>query len=127
MASEWTDELRQKAVELYEEGNPTEENTLEVLKSVADTIGKTVNGTRMILIAGGVYIAKSKTTATTTTTSDGKKVVKKSKKESLDDLKGILEDNGAEVDASIVDKLTGKAAEYFHSAIKTIITQTTEE
>lgn len=115
--SEWTDELKATAVAQYLDGKPTAENTMDIVAEVAETLGKTVNGTRRILGLAKVYIAKG-TVASTAGTADKPK--RKSKQESIDELTAILKTNGVENDATVVDKLTGKAAEYFITVIKTL-------
>lgn len=119
---EWTDELRDKAVELYENLNPTPETSTEAVKTVTDALqnasssgeGPTVNAVRMILMGRGVYI-KKEATSSNSGSSGGKRV---NKQEALSELKSAISDVGAEVDDSIVDKMTGKAALYFVEIIR---------
>lgn len=45
----WTDEEKDEAKELYLNANPTAETTTEIVKDVAETMGKTANGIRMVI------------------------------------------------------------------------------
>lgn len=110
----WTDEQKAKAVKLYKEGNPTPENSTELVKSIAEELEQSPNGVRMVLTQAGVYVKKdaaATTSASEKTASEGTKRV--SKESALADLKKAIEAKGAEVDEDIVSKLTGKAAVYF--------------
>lgn len=120
MATEWTDELREEVKKAYIDKNPTPETSIECLKEVAEEFDKTVNGVRMVLSKAGVYVKKEATTSSTTTADkDTSKRVPKA--ESLASLCDIIAYNGGEVDNTIIDKLTGKAAQYFYNVIKTIV------
>ncbi len=58
----WTDERRDKAVELYEKAKPTPETTLKIIKEIAEELQESPNGVRMILTKAGVYIRKDEAT-----------------------------------------------------------------
>lgn len=110
----WTDESKAKAISLYQEAEPTPENSLEIVKEIADELEESVNGVRMILIKAGVYIKKD--AATPATSSSEKKATggtRVSKEASQAALKAAIEDAGGTVDDEIISKLTGKAAVYF--------------
>ncbi len=115
--SSWTDELKAQVIEEYTSQNPTAETTLDIVAAIAEKHNVTVNGTRMILSKGGVYVARGSTTATT----DTPKVKKKTKDESLTELSTLLTEHGVEVDDTIISKLTGKAAEFFIGAFNHIL------
>lgn len=109
----WDDDKRAKAISMYEEANPTPENSLDIVAEVAESIGETVNGVRAILSKAGVYVkkeaaageAKSKTTKSAST--------RVSKEDAQAQLIAAIEAAGKEVDNDIISKLTGKAAVYF--------------
>lgn len=114
--STWTDELKEEVIEQYTSQDPTPETTMEIVEGIAEEHGLTVNGVRMVLSKAGEYVAKGKTASAST---EGK-TKKKPKQESLDDLTTILKDNSVEVDDTVISKLTGKAAEFFIGAFKTV-------
>ena len=108
----WTDESKAQAVEMYEEGEPTPETSMEIVKYIADELGESPNGVRMILTKAGVYVKKSPATgAAKSSGSTGSARV--SKADAAAALTSALTDAGQEVDADIIDKLTGKASVYF--------------
>jgi len=109
--NEWTDELKQELVEAYKERDPTPENTIELVKELAQDFEKTPNGVRMVLTRAGVYVKKDVSSSSSKSTSTGSKRVNKA--EAIDTLKKTIEKTGKEVDADICDRLTGKAAVYF--------------
>lgn len=113
----WTPENKQKAVEAYQEQSPTPETSMEIIKQVAEDLGQTVNGVRMILVQAGVYVKKDATASTTSKPKEAGKTTRVSKEDSIAALKTAIEAKGKEVDEDILGKLTGKAAVYFLSVI----------
>lgn len=119
----WTDELKQQAIDAYLAGEPTPENSQELIKDIADDLEQTANGVRQVLVQAKVYVKKEATSATTTTTKGtttktagtGEKRV--SKESQIAALRAAIEAKGADVDEDIISKLTGKAAVYFTSVI----------
>ena len=115
--STWTPEKRQKAIDLYESKGPTEENTMDLVKEVAEELEMSANGVRRILSAGGVYVTK----APVSSKAEGaKKSTRVNKAEALSDLKAAIEKCGHALDEeahNIIDRLTGKAAVFFKSVI----------
>lgn len=109
----WTDELREQAIELYTEQNPTPENSMEVVANVADELGFSPNSVRMILSRAKVYITKTPAKAK----ASGGAGKRTNKAEAIEALRAAITESGAEVDEDIVSKLTGKAAAYFASVI----------
>lgn len=120
MSTQWTDELKQTVIAAYTAAEPTPENTTEIINELAEEHDKTVNGIRMILIKAEVYVAKAAKTSSSSSDS-GDKPKRKTKQESLDELSELLTKHGVTADATIIDKLTGKAADYFTASFKTII------
>ena len=45
----WTDESKAEAVNLYTDADPTPETSMEIVKDIADQLGESPNGVRMIL------------------------------------------------------------------------------
>tara|TARA_R110001632_G_scaffold97462_1_gene204006 strand:+ start:927 stop:1286 length:360 start_codon:yes stop_codon:yes gene_type:complete len=108
----WTDELKAEAVTLYEAAEPTPENSMEIVKDIADELDQSPNGVRMILTKAGVYVKKTPAAkaASTSGTTGGTRVSKAAAQEALI---AAITDAGKTVDEEIVSKLTGKAAQYF--------------
>lgn len=122
--SQWTPELKEKVIAMYQEKGPTAENSTEIVKELADELELTANGVRMVLIQAGVYVKKevaASTGAATKTgsaggkTSSGTGSKRVSKEDSIAALKAKIEAAGKDVDDEILDKLTGKAAVYLAS------------
>ena len=57
--STWTDETKQEAIDMYVEENATPENSMEIVADIAEQLGQTPNGVRMILTKAGVYVKKT--------------------------------------------------------------------
>lgn len=115
----WTDEKKAAVVEAYEQANPTPENSMEIVKEIADEHDESPNGVRMILTKAGVYVKKTPAAASgeKKAAAGGTRVSKVAAKEALI---AALSDAGQEVDEEIVSKLTGKAAQYFAAVIAAV-------
>jgi transposase-like protein len=113
--SEWTDEKRAQVVEMYKERGPTPENSMEIVKEIAEEIGASPNGVRMILSKEGVYVKKDPSSGSTNgkKTNGGTGTTRVSKEEAHARLVRAIEAPGGNADTDIVSKLTGKAALYF--------------
>lgn len=111
----WDEAKRAKAIELYEAGEPTPENSMEIVKEVAEKLGETPNGVRMVLSKAEVYVKKEPATAKAKATGEKKEgtSTRVSKEDALASLQEAIEAAGAEFDADICGKLTGKAMQYF--------------
>lgn len=117
--NEWTEELRKKVVEAYEEASPTAENTMEIVKDLANEFEKTPNGIRLVLTRAGVYVKKTPVSSgTKSTESTGSKRVNKA--EAIAALKKKIESVGQSVDDDILDRLTGKAAVYIKEVLDAV-------
>jgi hypothetical protein len=116
------DETKQEIVDAYLKAEPTPENSMDIVNDLAEELGKSANSIRMILSNAGVYVKKTAKAATPSKTSDSDEVKtsRKSKQSSIDDLSEAIRSAGQEVDDAIVSKLTGKAAEYFNSILRSI-------
>lgn len=117
----WTDEQKQQAIDTYTAGDPTPENSTELIKEIADDMEQSANGVRMILVQAGVYVKKDTTSSgkTKTSTSTGNKTPRISKESQIAELKAAIEAKGAQADDEILSKLTGKAAAYFVKVLTT--------
>lgn len=118
----WDDTKRQKAIDLYQEREPTAENSLEIVAEVAGELEESVNGVRMILTKAGVYIKKEETkkaaaSAGSSSSTGGTRV---SKEAAHGQLIAAIEAKEGTVDSEIISKLTGKAALYFAGVISSI-------
>ena len=107
----WTDEKKAEAIEAYQDADPTPETYMEIVKDIANDLGESPNGVRMILTKAGVYVKKAAATANGGGTSSGGTRV--SKQAAQDALVAAINDKGLTVDEDIISKLTGKAAQYF--------------
>jgi hypothetical protein len=118
--SQWTDELKAKVIEMYEQAGPTPESSTEIIKDIAEEIEMSPNGVRMVLVQAGVYVKKDSSagSAKTTKTASGEGSKRVSKEDSIAALKAAIEAKGGPIDEDILGKLTGKAAVYFASVLK---------
>ena len=112
----WTDEKRAEVVAQYEGADPTPETSMEIVKEIADSVGESPNGVRMILTKAGVYI-KKEATSKATGGSTSKRV---SKVAAHAKLFAEITSAGQEPDMEIIGKMTGKAAEYLADVISKI-------
>jgi transposase-like protein len=122
MTTQWTDELKAKVVQMYQDAEPTPESSTEIIKDIAEEIEASPNGVRMVLVQAKVYVKKEasassgKSGGTAKPAGEGSKRV--SKESAIADLKAAIEARGAPIDDDILGKLTGKAAVYLLSVIK---------
>ena len=111
----WDDDKKAAVIAAYEEQNPTPENSREIVKDIAEEYEESPNGVRMILSKAGVYVKKTPAaTGSGTSSGGGSRVSKVAAQEAL---VAALTDVGADIDNDIVEKLTGKAAQYFTGVI----------
>ena len=113
----WTDESKAEAIESYTDANPTPETSMEIVKQIADDLGESPNGVRMILTKAGVYVKKTPASKSSGGSTGGTRV---SKQAAQDALVAAITDAGAEVDEDVVSKLTGKAAQYFTKVLTAV-------
>jgi hypothetical protein len=107
----WDDDKKAEAVKMYEAAEPTAETSMEVVKTVADELGESPNGVRMILTKAGVYIKK--TPAKAAASKSATTTTRVSKAAAQEALTAAITDSGKVADEEIISKLTGKAAQYF--------------
>jgi len=113
----WTDESKAQAVEMYQEQEPTPETSMEIVKEIADELGESPNGVRMILTKAGVYVRKTPAAKSSGGSTGGGRV---SVADAQASLTSALSDAGQEVDEAIISKLTGKAAVYFKGIVEAL-------
>ena len=106
----WTDELKAQAVEMYTAEEPTPETSMEIVKMIADELGESPNGVRMILTKAEVYVRKTPAPKSSGGSTGGGRVNVAVAQETLT---SAISDAGEEPDAAIIGRLTGKAAMYF--------------
>lgn len=110
----WTEAQKEQAIKAYEDGKPTPENSTELIKEIAENMEQSANGVRMVLVQAGVYVKKEAATGGASKGGEKAEGTKRVSKESqIAELTAAIEAKGAEVDAEILSKLTGKAAAYF--------------
>ncbi len=115
----WTDEDKAKVIAAYKAGNPTPENSTEIIKGIAEDIDQSPNGIRMILVQAGVYVKKEAAKGEgSKKEASGEGTKRVSKESQIAALKAEIENIGAEVNDEVLDKLTGKAAAYFVTVLK---------
>ena len=114
----WDDDKKAQAVAMYEEAEPTPENSMEIVKEIADELEESPNGVRMILTKAGVYVKKTPASGgEKKATTGGTRV---SKAAAVEALTAAISDAGQEVDEEILSKLTGKSAQYFTTIITAV-------
>ena len=113
----WTDEAKEQAIEMYQDGEPTPENSMEIVKDIAEELGESPNGVRMILTKAGVYVRKTPAAKSSGGSTGGGRV---SVADAQEKLTSALSDAGVEADSAIIGKLTGKAAVYFTTVVESL-------
>lgn len=117
----WTDEKKAAVIEAYESAEPTPENSMEIVKEIAEEFEESPNGVRMVLTKAGVYVKKAAASGSasksSSSTGGGTRV---SKAAAVEALTAAIQDAGQEADEEILGKLTGKAAQYFTTVINAI-------
>ena len=116
----WDDDKKAQAVSMYEEAAPTPETSVEIVKDIADELGETANGVRMILTKAGVYVKKTPAAGASKSSGSTGGSTRVSKAAAIETLTQALTDAGQDVDDEIVSKLTGKAAMYFAGVIAAV-------
>lgn len=112
----WTDEKKAEVIEAYESQNPTPENSMEIVKDIADEFEESPNGVRMVLTKAGVYVKKAPASGSSKS-SGSTGATRVSKAAAIEALHMAINDAGQNVDEEILNKLTGKAAQYFTTVI----------
>lgn len=131
-AATWNDEIYAEMKQEYlsrmeglaEEDRP--KHSSEVVAEIAEANGFTLNAFRLKLSKEGVYIKKGPATSASKTSEGGAKTggTRTSKAEAHKELIAAFTDGGVsaeDVDMSIIDKLTGKAAQHLTALVRQII------
>ena len=113
----WDDDKKAQAVAMYEEAEPTPENSMEIVKEIAEELEESPNGVRMILTKAGVYVKKAPASGGSKPASSGGSGGRVSKAAAQEALIAAINDSGQSVDEEIISKLTGKAAQYFTTVL----------
>ena len=117
----WDDDKKAQAVEMYVKAEPTPENSMEVVKEIAEELDESPNGVRMILTKAEVYVKKAPAAGGTKSSGEGKSGSSRvSKAAAQEALVAAITDAGQPVDEEIVSKLTGKAAQYFTTVLSAV-------
>lgn len=116
----WDDEKKAAVIEAYEGADPTPENSMEIVKELADEYEESPNGVRMILTKAGVYVKKTPAASSKSSGGSSAGGTRVSKAAAQESLIAALTDAGQEIDNDIVEKLTGKAAQYFTAVITAV-------
>lgn len=114
----WTDEKKQEAIDMYVGEEPTPENSMEIVKDIAEQLEESPNGVRMILTKAGVYVRKTPAARSSGGSTGGGGRV--SVADAQSSLTSALSDAGQEIDEAIISKLTGKAANYFTTIVNNL-------
>jgi transposase-like protein len=109
----WTDESKAQAISMYQEQEPTPENSMDIVSEIAEELGESPNGVRMILSKAGVYVKKEPAAGASKSKTTKSASTRVSKEDAQAQLTAAIEAAGKEVDSDIISKLTGKAAVYF--------------
>jgi hypothetical protein len=113
----WDDEKKALAVSMYEAAEPNSDNSMEIVKDLAEELDESPNGVRMILSKAGVYIKKEAASKSAAGGTASKRV---SKQECQDAMTAAITDAGQVADEDIISKLSGKAAKYVADVITAI-------
>lgn len=111
----WSEDKKAEAVAMYIRAEATPENSMEIVKEIAEELEESPNGVRMILTKAGCYVKKASGSETSAAPKEGS--TKVSKAAAFEQLNAAIKAVGLEPDASIIEKLTGKAALYFASVL----------
>lgn len=123
--SQWTEEQKELVIARYlEEMEVIAEedrgaSSTEIVKEIAAEVERSPNSVRNILSRAKVYIAKAPAKKTTAASGGAKRV---NKAEAIQNLKDLIKTHAEdhELDAEILDKLTGKAAIYLAEVVTAV-------
>ena len=109
----WDEDKKQQAVDMYTAEDATPETSMEIVKDIAEELGESPNGVRMILTRAGVYVRKNPVSGSGGSTGGGRV----SKAECHQMLADAVYNIGGTLDMSIIDKISGKAAKHIAEEI----------
>ena len=113
----WDEDKKQSAIDMYTGEEATPETSMEIVKDIAELLGESPNGVRMILTRAGVYVKKNPSRSSTGGSAGGGRV---SKEAMHNELKSAISDAGQEADDDIIGRLSGKAAQYLAKVINAV-------
>ena len=116
--SRWDDEdFKEQVRTAYLESEPTSETNSEILQQMGLDFEISPNSIRVFLAKENILVKKltEPTVPGVKSATTGTKRI--SKEKVLGDLKVLIASKGKEVDNAILDKLTGKAAQYLIEVI----------
>jgi hypothetical protein len=117
----WDDAKKAKVIEMYTSREPTPETSMDIVAEIADEVGETANGVRMILSKAEVYVKKDPTAASASKKSSSSGgATRVSKEDAHNALIAAIEAHGQTADTDIIAKMTGKAAQHFTALFKAI-------
>ena len=96
----WDEDRKAQAVEMYENSDPTPETSMEIVAEIAEELGESPNGVRMILTKAGVYVKKAQANGNGGASSGGTRVSKQAAQAAVDADKAAL-------DKAVVGAVTG--------------------
>lgn len=112
MISDWDNETFVKElIEAYQGMNPTPESNASILADLGVAYDVSPNSIRVFLTKKGVYVKAEAVAAEAAVPATGSKRVPK--EATINKLKELIAKKEKPVDDAILDKLTGKAAQYF--------------
>lgn len=116
MIADWNNEgFKEDLKKAYLESNPTPEANAEILKDLADLFDVSANAIRVFLVRENIYVKQSVEALESAQEVTGTKRVPK--EATINKLKKLIEEKGKPIDDAILDKLTGKAAQYIITLI----------
>lgn len=119
----WDDAKKAKVVKMYLDRNPSPDTSIEIVKEIAEEVGETPNGVRMILSKAEAYIKSTPNTSSTSgkSASTETKIPKVGKADKIARLSIAIQSAGMVPDNEILEKLTGKAADYFAQVVEALV------
>lgn len=115
--SQWEDEeFKEKLKQAYLDHEPTPETSQEIIADLGQEFLVSPNSIRVFLTKEGIYAKKEQTVKSET--KEGSTTKRVSKGATITQLKELIESKNKPVDNEILDKLTGKAAQYFISILE---------
>lgn len=116
-SSAWEDEeFKEQLKQAYLEQKPTPDTNQEIISQLGIDFEVSPNSIRVFLTKEGIYVKKA--SADVTPTGDKPSSKRVSKTAVIAELKSVIESKGKPVEDEILDKLTGKAAQYIISILQ---------
>jgi|TARA_B100001079_G_scaffold148614_1_gene127386 hypothetical protein len=110
----WDEDKKQSAIDMYTGEEATPETSMEIVKVIAEELGESPNGVRMILTRAGVYVKKNPSKSNSSGTTGGGRLSKAACHQMLVEAVTAV---GGSLDMNIIDKISGKAAKHIAEQI----------